>query len=317
MSYLKNSFKGKTDWWRYPTTIVFVLIGTFLFSLPLSFAIGAKVKSGEADPLQIKDVNYVLTLFEANTSLVLMLLPFLGAFIALLVCVKEFHSQKLKDFVTSRIAIDWSRFLFAFCVWGGLVVVAVGVQYIFNPDLFVFNFRPIPFLGMLILGLIFIPLQTSAEEFLFRGYLLQGLSVLFRNKWLPLLLTSFFFGMMHYDNPEIDKLGKILLVYYCMTGLFLGVIVLMDDGLELSLGFHAANNLVTAILVTADWTAFQTNSIFIDISEPTLLSAFLPPLLLYPLLLVIFSKKYQWHHWRKKLLGNISFSTESNSHEIS
>jgi membrane protease YdiL (CAAX protease family) len=317
MSYLKNSFKGKTDWWRYPITIIFVLIGMFLFSLPLSFAIRAKVETGEADPLQIKNINYVLMLFEANTSLFLMLLPFLGALIALLVCVKEFHSQKLKDLVTSRVALDWNRFLFAFGVWGGLVVVTVGVQYIFNPDLLVFNFRPIPFLGMLVLGLILIPLQTSAEEFLFRGYLLQGLSVLFRNKWLPLLLTSFFFGMMHYDNPEIDKLGNILLVYYCLTGLFLGVIVLMDDGLELSLGFHAANNLVTAIVVTADWTAFQTNSIFVDVSEPTLLSAFLPPLLLYPLVLVIFSKKYKWHYWRKKLLGNISISTESKTHEIS
>ncbi len=317
MSYLENSFKGKTDWWRYPIVIGFVLFGTFLFSLPLSFAIGAKVKSGIADPLQIKNVDYVLTLFEANTSLVLLLLPFVGALLVLLFCVKKLHFQDVKALVTSRVAIDWNRFLFAFFVWGGLVAVSVGIQYFFNPDSLVFHFRPIPFLGMLILGFIFIPLQTSSEELLFRGYLLQGMSVLFRNKWLPLLLTSLFFGVMHYNNPEIDKLGKVLLVYYCLTGLFLGVLVLMDDGLELSMGFHAANNLVTAVLVTADWTAFQTNSIFRDVSEPNLLWAFLPPLLLYPLLFMIFSKKYQWHDWRKKLLGNIPLPTESNSHEIS
>ena len=35
----------------------------------------------------------------------------------------------------------------------------------------------------------------------------------------------------------------------------------MDEGLELALGFHAANNLCGALLLTADWTAFQTNSI--------------------------------------------------------
>jgi membrane protease YdiL (CAAX protease family) len=174
-----------------------------------------------------------------------------------------------------------------------------------------------PFLGMFILGVILIPIQTCTEEFLFRGYLLQGMAVLFRNKWLPLLLSSLFFGMMHYDNPEIDKLGEVLLVYYCLTGLFLGVITLMDNGLELSMGFHTANNLVTAILVTADWTAFQTNSIFIDVSEPTLLWAFLPPLLLYPIVFIVFSKKYKWQHWKYKLLGDISIPTENKSHEIS
>jgi|SaaInl0LU_22_DNA_1037365.scaffolds.fasta_scaffold00144_20 membrane protease YdiL (CAAX protease family) len=317
MSYLENSFKGKIDWWRYPIVIAFVLFGTFLFSLPLSFAIGAKVESGAADPLQIKNTDYVLTLFEANTSLFLMLLPFVGGLIVLLFGVKKLHFQSVKALVTSRVEIDWSRFFFAFGVWGGLVVLTFGIQYVLSPDFFVFNFRPIPFLGMLVLGLILIPLQTSAEEILFRGYLLQGTAVLFRNKWLPLFITSLFFGMMHYDNPEIDKLGEILLVYYCLTGLFLGAIVIMDDGLELSMGFHAANNLVTAILVTADWTAFQTNSIFVDVSKPTLLSAFLPPLVLYPLLFVVFSKKYQWQHWKIKLLGNVSLPTESNSHDIS
>ena len=34
---------------------------------------------------------------------------------------------------------------------------------------------------------------------------------------------------------------------------------LMDDGLELAIGFHAANNLFAALLVTADWTVFKQN----------------------------------------------------------
>jgi hypothetical protein len=112
MSYLENSFKGKIDWWRYPIVIAFVLFGTFLFSLPLSFAIGAKVESGAADPLQIKNTDYVLTLFEANTSLFLMLLPFVGGLIVLLFGVKKLHFQSVKALVTSRVEIDWSRFFF-------------------------------------------------------------------------------------------------------------------------------------------------------------------------------------------------------------
>ena len=62
---------------------------------------------------------------------------------------------------------------------------------------------------------------------------------------------------MHIANPEVGKLGMIIMVYYIGTGFFLGIMTLMDEGLELALGFHAANNLIGALLVTADWTAFK------------------------------------------------------------
>ena len=43
-------------------------------------------------------------------------------------------------------------------------------------------------------------------------------------------------------NPEVEKLGYLILVYYIGSGLFLGIITLMDEGIELALGFHFANN---------------------------------------------------------------------------
>ena len=93
---------------------------------------------------------------------------------------------------------------------------------------------------------------------------------------------------------------------YLGTGLFLGVITLMDDGMELALGFHAANNLIGALLVTSNWTAFQTNSILKDVSEPTLgFDVILPVVLIYPILLLIFGRKYKWNNWKEKLTGNI------------
>jgi membrane protease YdiL (CAAX protease family) len=82
-------------------------------------------------------------------------------------------------------------------------------------------------------------------------------------------MTSLIFGSMHVFNPEVAKMGYVIMIYYIGTGLFLGVITLMDEGIELALGFHAANNLVGAILVTSDWSVFQTYSIFKDMSEPS------------------------------------------------
>jgi len=76
----------------------------------------------------------------------------------------------------------------------------------------------------------------------------------------------------------------------------------MDEGMELALGFHAANNLVTALLVTASWTAFQTESLLIYKAEPSLgKELILTLVVIYPLLAFIFAKKYQWKNWIDQL----------------
>jgi hypothetical protein len=177
-----------------------------------------------------------------------------------------------------------------------------------NPEDFAFNLKLQPFLILCVIAILLIPLQTSFEEYLFRGYLMQGLGVITRTKWFPLLVTSVVFGLLHIANPEVEKLGNIIMVYYIGTGLFLGIVTLMDEGMEIALGFHAANNLFTAVLVTADWTAFQTHSVFKDISEPTeagFFDVFMPVFIIFPIILFVFAKKYKWTNWKDKLIGRV------------
>ncbi|WP_139958062.1 CPBP family intramembrane glutamic endopeptidase [Flavicella sediminum] len=306
MGYLEEGFKGATDWWRYIASIVLVLLGVFFGSIPLSFAIVNVAENSDVDATKLNDITYVLTLFDSNISLIYMVLPFVFGLVALFFSVKFIHDKSLTSLTTARKKMDWKRFFFSFGIWSFFVVFFFGIQLLSAPELFEWNFELIPFLGLFALALILIPIQIAFEEYVFRGYLMQGLAMVSKNRWFPLLVTSVLFGLMHYENPEIDKLGNVLLLYYVGTGLFLGVLALMDEGLELSLGFHAANNLVTALLVTADWTAFQTHSVFKDLSEPTLFWVFVPMLVLYPILLFLFSKKYKWNNWKEKLSGTIT-----------
>ena len=141
----------------------------------------------------------------------------------------------------------------------------------------------------------------------------------FKNRLLPLVFTSLAFGLLHIANPEVGKLGYFIMIFYIGTGFFLGIITLMDEGLELALGFHAANNLFIALLVTADWTAFQTDSIFKATSEPTYIGwnefianpwviseIAIPVFVIFPLLIFIYSKKYNWSNWSDKLTGKVN-----------
>jgi hypothetical protein len=184
--------------------------------------------------------------------------------------------------------------------------VVTGIDIALSPEDYVFNFQPIPFLKLAVIAILLIPFQTSFEEYLFRGQMLQGVGLMAGNRWMPLLVTSLLFGLMHLGNPEVEKLGSGILVFYIGTGLFLGILTLMDEGLELALGFHAANNLVTALLVTADWTAFQTDSMFKDIASPELgWDVLIPVFLIYPALLYFFGRKYGWKDWKRRLTGKV------------
>ncbi|MFD2727810.1 CPBP family intramembrane glutamic endopeptidase [Hyunsoonleella rubra] len=305
--YIEQAYKGLTDAWRYIIggAIIFVawqVIGM----IPLGIAIFIKVAEGGEIAM---DIPGMVSLLGENLFLFLMLISFAVGLIGVFVSSKLLHKLSIKDLTTTRRKIDWKRFWYIFILWGVVSSIFVLIDYYFiTPEDYVWNFEMKPFLILLAIGVCLLPLQTSFEEYAFRGYGMHFLGTLFKNRWLPLVITSVAFGLLHIFNPEVKQLGYVIMVYYIGTGLFLGIITLMDDGLELALGFHAANNLFTALLVTADWTALQTHSILKDISDPAemaLTEIFVPVFIIFPILLFILSKKYGWTNWKDKLLGPV------------
>jgi membrane protease YdiL (CAAX protease family) len=312
--FIKQAFNYLHDWWRYAIGIVIIFIASQLGTIPFALAAMYKIMSDGGDISDLQDQNKLMTLLDSNVTLFLMLLGFAVGLVGLYFVVKYLHKQPFRTVTTSRKKIDWGRFWFGFGLIAILSVVLTGVDYYSNPDDYVLQFEAIPFLILALIAIIFIPLQTSFEEYLFRGYIMQGLGVIVKNRWLPLLVTSLVFGGLHYFNPEVEKLGPILMVYYIGTGFLLGIMTLMDEGMELALGFHAGNNLVGALLVTADWTVFQTNSILKDVSEPSAgLDILLPVLVMYPIFLGIMAWRYKWTDWGGKLFGNIAPPTEEST----
>ena len=305
--YIKQAFKVEHDWWLYLVGVLLIYIGSQLGQIPFLIAIITKSIANGGD-LSSLDYDAMMSILDLNLSLFLLLLSFAVGLVVVFLVVKYIHKQTLRSLTTSRVKIDWNRFWFAFLVWGVTTCVFILLEYYSSPENYTFNFKPIPFLILVLISIVFIPLQTSFEEYLFRGYLMQGLGVLAKNRWVPLILTSTLFGLLHIANPEIDKLGYVLLVHYIGTGFLLGIMTLMDEGLELALGFHAANNLIAALLLTADWTAFQTHSILKDISDPEMsnVEVFFPVFVIYPILLIVFAKKYEWTNWKEKLFGTVT-----------
>ena len=296
MNYIQQAFTGKLGMWKYLVVSVF-FFGFMGLNLLAIFLLDFDVDQIMKDQIALKGSNQVL--FEN-------LIPFAIGLGAVFFWVKYVHNQRIRTLTTSRKKVDWKRVFFAFSLWGTITALFILIDYQVSPEDYILNFQLEPFLYLVLIAVFLIPLQTSFEEYFFRGYLMQGLGVATKNRWFPLIVTSLVFGLLHIANPEVEKLGYGILIYYIGTGLFLGIVTLMDEGLELALGFHAANNLITALLVTANWTAFQTNSVLIDVSMPKLgADVYLPVFVVFPVLVFIFSKKYGWTNWKEKLTGKI------------
>lgn len=315
--YIKQAFKSLHEWWRYLVGFLIIFIASQIGSIPLLIAVMFKVMSNGGNIESIQDPNVMMTVLDSNLTLFLMLLSYAIGLLAVYLVVRFLHKQPFVELTTSRKKTDWGRVLFGFGLITVTTLVVTILDYYSNPDDYVLQFDLVPFLILAVIAIIMIPLQTSFEEYLFRGYLMQGIGVLAKNRWLPLIITSVVFGGLHLANPEVDKLGNVIMIYYIGTGFFLGIMTLMDEGMELALGFHAGNNLITALLVTADWTVFKTNSIFKDISEPSAgFDVVAPVLILYPIFLLIMAWRYKWRDWGGKLFGKVEepiIVTEENN----
>ena len=309
MNYIQNAYKGIHEWWRYLVGSIIIFIAWQIIGMiPLLIAMGVKMAQGAT--MSVDNMIYdMANMLGNNLFLFLMLVSFAVGLIGVFFSSKLLHKLSIKDLTTTRHKIDWSRFWFIFILWGVLSTGLTVADYFMTPEDYVVNINWGKFAILALIAILLIPLQTSFEEYFFRGYLMQGLGVILKNKWAPLIITSVGFGMLHVFNPEVATLGPMIMVFYIGTGLLLGIMTLMDDGLELALGFHAANNLFTALLVTADWTALQTDSILRDISDPskiTFAEIAVPILVLYPLILLILSRKYKWANWQDKLFGKVT-----------
>jgi len=271
--YIEEGYKGQLGLWKY-----FVIPVGFLLLIVANYILTA-MSPIPVDVMMQDSIDQ----FGKNVVFILLLAPLAFGLLLVLGWTLLVHKQSITSLTTFRKKIDWNRIIFSFVLWGVLSAAMILIGVYMSPEDYVFNFKLKPFLFLAIIGILLVPLQTSFEEYLFT-----------------------LFGLMHLGNPEVGKLGMGIMVYYIGTGFFLGILTLMDEGLELALGFHAANNLVGALLLTADWTAFQTDSIYRDVSNPELgWDVFVPVLIIYPILLFIMAKKYGWKNWKDRLAGKV------------
>jgi len=313
MSFFEAARQGDNAFFKYLLTLIAVVIGAFIGQIPLGIAVSMAARRQGMGLDEIQDfqssLDFSLLGMDSNLSLFLILLSFVAALLVLFLCIRSLHNKRITDVLTGRRRLDWSRVGFAFAFWFALSAVLEVIAYALDPSNYSLQFELSSFIPLLLIAFLMLPLQTTFEEALFRGYLMQGLGLLFRNRWVPLLLTSLAFGALHFANPEVSQFGfGLMMAYYIGFGLLMGLCTLMDEGTELALGLHAATNIYGATAVSFAGSVLQTDSLFRikEMNAALLLAVALASALLF---LAVASRKYGWRDWGK-LFRSLEFREE-------
>ena len=181
------------------------------------------------------DTSQYIQVLGSNRVLFWMLLPFTLSFVIFLVAIKWIHKRPVLSVFTGRDQLDWMRICTSFFIVFFFLTIISALQVYFSDDI-IWSFEWNTFFPLLLIACLMIPIQTTIEELLFRGYLLQGLKRRLGSNIQAVVLSGLFFGVIHMGNPEIEAIGIHVISHYVLLGLFLGLITLFDNGLELSIG---------------------------------------------------------------------------------
>lgn len=297
--YFSKATTGDNNVLWYILGVVVVAFAYMLGQIPLVAVQFYKVESdksiGTEEVTQFYEtMDFSLLNIDKNVGLILMIMVFIFAMMAFMLAIKYFHKRPFKYLITPNPSIDFRKIIFAFGFWFVLALVAEGILAFANPETYYMNFKPLSWIILLIICLVLLPIQTSFEELFMRGYLMPAFALITKNKWAPLLITSVLFGIIHGMNPEVERFGFwTMQLYYVGAGLFLGLITILDDSLELALGVHAATNIFGAAFFSFDGSVLQTDSIVksSEINPYIMVVTFMISAVIF---MLVCNKKYSW-----------------------
>jgi membrane protease YdiL (CAAX protease family) len=252
---------GENAWWRYLLGIVLVTVGftvaaIFWYIVIMLFANHGKVPNLDPITGQPIGVDPMAMYWAIN-------IPAWFVWLFVYLVVRFLHRRPFLSLVTTASSLNWKRFAFGFAAWFCIAAISGIVGWILYPHSYKFAIPGPEYFADLPIVFLMTPIQCTAEELFFRGYLLQALGKAIRNKWFAAAVNGFFFMLPHMWNPEVSYGMIPMALCYFSVGFLLALIVLRTNSLEMAIGAHIANNLFDALILNDVRSVLTTKAIFL------------------------------------------------------
>ena len=188
-------------------------------------------------------------------------LTFAGIWLGVWIAMRFLHKQKLSALFGPSSRLSASAFL------KGLAAVAVTsllseiALYAIAPQFVRTTIALGDWLIFIVPVMLFAFVQTSAEELLFRGYLMRGLAYRFRSPLIWALLPTLAFTLLHWHGGTPMLMTACVLVTIGSFAVLLAFIVYRTGNLGGSMGAHFGNNIFGFLLISHE-SSFSAFSLY-------------------------------------------------------
>ncbi|CAN7599502.1 CPBP family intramembrane metalloprotease [Phenylobacterium sp. LjRoot225] len=241
MNTLEYARRGRTAWWRYLLTVGLALI----LALVLGAVVMAVLLLTRSMPpdlaMKMTDPGHPGVFFASIGATFTCLLA------GLVLAARWVQQKRFTDIVG---AWSWRQFGLAAGIWTLVLVVLTLVDMAIAPTGFRVTATPETW-SLAALSVLALAPQTFAEEFVFRGFLTQGLFLAFKRPLPAAVLSGLIFGAVHIPN------GAPQAVSATVFGILMALLAIRLGGIAFTFGLHLVNNVFGAVVVVSQSDVFR------------------------------------------------------------
>jgi uncharacterized protein len=257
--------QGINNWKRYTLSLIAMLLtmilGSFLYFVTVTYL---AEKDGNPDSYFDEEL-FIGVKVNPVYDFALSNLIYIAWFAGIVVFIRLIHKRKFITLITPYAKIDWKKVFWGFGLFFILVAGTSLADFLLNPKDYSFNeieFKD--FLTLFLFVLVLTPIQTTAEEVFFRGYLMQWFGRKISHPLILSIIVGFIFGSLHFFNPEMGYSAFFVGSDYVLSGILWCYVTARTNSAELTIGAHAANNMFLAWFLTMDQSTFgELPSLFV------------------------------------------------------
>jgi len=255
MVFLDYARRGKNAAWRYVAGLVGgVVLGTLIAVLLVFILQMAHVLSPQFAQ-NVQDASQPTRFYPANGVMFGLLL------LSFVLMARWLHGKAFGDLIG---AWNWRGFGQGLVVWTAVLVAGTAVDFLIAPKGFRLTANA-QTLQLAAVALGALAVQTFTEEFVFRGYLTQGLLLATKRTVPTVLISGVLFGALHIPNGIPQAVSATLF------GFALALLAIRTGGLAFGYGLHLANNFFGAVVLVSSDDAFRGSPGLLTQSTPQLM----------------------------------------------
>jgi membrane protease YdiL (CAAX protease family) len=240
-TYLDYARRGKNAWWRYLLASALAIVLAYAVATVIAISLIVTRVLPKAALLDILKPAHPVAFFVGNGVVFGLLVA------ALAVTARLIQKKTFMDIVGDW---DWRRFAAGFGLWTACLVLMTLADYLIRPGGFRWSATG-QTAALAVSALFGLGVQTFAEEFVFRGWLTQGLLLLIKRPLPTAVLSGLVFGAMHIPNGVPQWANATLF------GTIASLIAMRTGGVAFTFGLHLINNLFGAVIVVSAQDVFN------------------------------------------------------------